>query len=258
MRPPSPPRKLADVADADVMAVLGALTLGQPVRQWDIKDCFPIVTRALNQGEAPKSVLDLGCGDGRAKELLEKGFHVGRYVGVDIDDSPEVLSAQRPEGTFVFFNGVDIPFDDDEFDIVYCRQVFEHVRHPDALLDEVGRVLRPGGAFFGSLSGLEPYHSRSIFNFTPYGLTRLLMEHEFELTFIGSGISGVALISRNLARRGAGALDKLVRKLPDLFQEISDAEMEDKNKTRLLLDIAGHIVFVAVNERTEDGASAAS
>lgn len=40
---------------------------------------------------------------------------------------------------------------------------------PESLLADVTRVLRPGGAFVGSVSCLEPYHSFSYWNFTPYG-----------------------------------------------------------------------------------------
>jgi ubiquinone/menaquinone biosynthesis C-methylase UbiE len=39
----------------------------------------------------------------------------------------------------VTFDGVNLPFGDDDFDLVYCKQVLEHVRHPEPLLAEVGR-----------------------------------------------------------------------------------------------------------------------
>ena len=57
---------------------------------------------------------------------------------------------------------------------MFCKQVLEHVERPHELVADVARVLRPGGAFAGSTSQLEPYHSRSTGNYTPYGLQRLL------------------------------------------------------------------------------------
>lgn len=63
-----------------------------------------------------------------------------------------------------------MPFDDGTFDVVFCRQVLEHVRHPDDVIAEVSRILRPGGIFVGSVSQLEPYHNHSIFNWTSYGV----------------------------------------------------------------------------------------
>jgi hypothetical protein len=52
---------------------------------------------------------------------------------------------------------------------------FEHVRHPEELLSDIARVLRPGGQSIGSTSQLEPYHSLSLWNYTPYGF-RVLVE----------------------------------------------------------------------------------
>ena len=71
---------------------------------------------------------------------------------------------------------------------MFSRQVFEHVRHPDALMREVARVLKPGGVFFGSVAYLEPYHSRSIFNFTPYGLMTVLGNAGLRLSELRPGI----------------------------------------------------------------------
>ena len=55
------------------------------------------------------------------------------------------------------------------FELVYCKQVLEHVRRPEPLLAEVRRVLVPGGWFAGSTSQLELYHSLSMWNYTPFG-----------------------------------------------------------------------------------------
>ena len=55
--------------------------------------------------------------------------------------SPEARERTRHDARFETFDGVSMPFDDGSFDLVYCKQVLEHVRHPEPLLAEVRRVL---------------------------------------------------------------------------------------------------------------------
>jgi ubiquinone/menaquinone biosynthesis C-methylase UbiE len=119
-------------------------------------------------------VLDLGCGEGASLEWFEQLDATVEWNGVDIEGSPEVLARMNHDGRMKTFDGVHIPFPSGQFDIVYCHQVLEHVRRPYELLAEVSRVLKGGGIFVGSVSYLEPYHSYSVFNFTPYGLKLVL------------------------------------------------------------------------------------
>jgi ubiquinone/menaquinone biosynthesis C-methylase UbiE len=46
--------------------------------------------------------------------------------------------------------GAPLPFDDQSFDRVVMKDVREHVGDPVALVDDVRRVLRPGGREFAS------------------------------------------------------------------------------------------------------------
>ncbi|HEX8051795.1 MAG TPA: methyltransferase domain-containing protein, partial [Thermoleophilaceae bacterium] len=75
----------------------------------------------------------------------------------------------------------------------YCKQVLEHVEDPRPLLADVARVLRPGGWLMGSTSQLEPYHSLSVGNITPYGLHRLLAAAGIDLDEVRPGIDGLTL-----------------------------------------------------------------
>ena len=75
-------------------------------------------------------LLDLGCGDGRALDVLPAIAPGLDYTGVDIETSPEVDSRTRSDARFVTYDGVALPFADASFDAVYSSQVFEHIRHP--------------------------------------------------------------------------------------------------------------------------------
>jgi SAM-dependent methyltransferase len=145
-------------------------------------------------------ILDLGCGDGRAVDLLAD-LEKPHYTGVDIERSPEVSSRTRTDADFLTYDGETLPFPDCTFEVVYSRQVFEHIRHPDRVVSEVRRVLKPGGAFIGSLSYLEPYHSYSIFNTTPYGLFRLVEDNGLTLQRMWPACEGLILLVRQIPNR---------------------------------------------------------
>ncbi len=143
---------------------------------------------------APR-VLDLGCGAGDSVDLFRSLDPRVGWTGADIEHSDEVARRTRTDADFVTFDGERLPFPDAGFDLVYCKQVLEHVRRPGPLLAEVARVLRPEGAFVGSTSHLEAFHSRSVWNYTPYGLMLLLEEAGLDLVEVRPVIDAFTLVA---------------------------------------------------------------
>nr|WP_298898234.1 class I SAM-dependent methyltransferase [uncultured Altererythrobacter sp.] len=194
----------------------------------------------LLKQQSPSTVLDLGCGDGRAVELVRS---IGAsYTGVDIEASPEVRARTRSDASFVSYDGQNLPFKDSSFDLVYSRQVFEHVRHPDQVAAEVQRVLKPGGKFIASLSYLEPYHSFSIFNFTPYGVYRLIEDNGLKLEAMWPGADGLSLIVRQLTNRRMSKFP-VIYPMIDLIGTL--ASWDARKRNYLKLRFAGHITLQA-------------
>lgn len=144
-----------------------------------------------------RRVMDLGCGAGDSLDYFREKVPGIKWIGLDQEKSPEVESRTRSDGEFYTFDGTHIPFPDNLFDLIYCHQVFEHVRHPVDLLNEVRRVLRPNGYFVGSTSQLEPSHSYSLWNYIPYGFYLLLEETGLQLIQIRPGIDSLTLIIRH-------------------------------------------------------------
>jgi SAM-dependent methyltransferase len=140
-------------------------------------------------------VLDLGCGAGDSVDLFRSVDPDVSWTGADIDDSAEVAARTRRDAEFVTFDGERLPFEDGSFELVYCKQVLEHVARPRELLGEVARVLAPGGHLAGSTSQLEAFHSRSIFNWTPYGFTLAAEEAGLELIELRPVIDGFTLVA---------------------------------------------------------------
>ncbi|MGH7598747.1 MAG: class I SAM-dependent methyltransferase [bacterium] len=141
-------------------------------------------------------VMDLGCGAGDSIDYFRKKMPDIKWIGLDIEKSPAVAARTRTDGEFHTFDGVHIPFANDSFDLIYCYQVFEHVRYPAELLKEVYRVLRPHGYLVGSTSQLEPFHTYSFWNYTPYGFLQLVEEAGLRLVEIAPSIDALTLILR--------------------------------------------------------------
>ncbi len=91
----------------------------------------------LIAGEGP--VLDVGCGSSRIIGALPRGS-----VGVDI--LLRKLRYSRKFGrALVHGSAFSLPFGDHAFPCVLCSQVIEHVPKDSPILDELCRVLAPGG-----------------------------------------------------------------------------------------------------------------
>lgn len=193
-------------------------------------------------------ILDLGCGTGASKMFFQKIDDSIQWTGIDIEDSPEVRERLSQGDEFITYDGVSIPLADNEYDIVYSHQVFEHIRYPEKVLQEILRVLKPQGMFIGSTSNLEPYHSYSFWNFTPYGFVTLLQDAGFTPTSIRPGLDGPTLILRQLSNRKL-FLKRWIKQESPLNRLIEIvgflARWSAKRKNALKLHFCGHFVFIA-------------
>jgi len=91
-------------------------------------------------------VLDIGCGPGAIIPFLDAGQ---RYVGIEISQAFLAYLSQRfPQRRFYNCNVDEEPLelDDEGFDTVLLVAVIEHLAHPEKVLAEIQKVLRPGGS----------------------------------------------------------------------------------------------------------------
>jgi len=85
-------------------------------------------------------LLDFGCG----RKPYEPLFSVDEYIGIDIQKSGHDHSKPKVD---VYYDGQHIPFPDASFDSLFCSEVVEHIFNPNEILQEINRVLKPGGHF---------------------------------------------------------------------------------------------------------------
>jgi SAM-dependent methyltransferase len=101
-------------------------------------------------------VLDFGTGEGKYLHLVRSVRPGAALVGIDV-------RAPRTPVDFEFHlvpEGAPLPFPENAFDVVVSCDVLEHVASIDKALDEIHRVLRPGGLFIGFVpleGGLGPH-----------------------------------------------------------------------------------------------------
>jgi SAM-dependent methyltransferase len=228
----------------DLRALLRPALASRSSPQVSAEDLVPSVLA----GRPEATVIDLGCGRGDSVDVFRAADPAVRWIGLELPDSETFRGRTRDDADFRVFDGVHLPFADHSVDVVFCKQVLEHVERPHQLLPDVRRVLRSGGVFAGSTSHLEPYHGYSIANFTPYGLKRLLERSGFELELIRPGIDGPTLIARRLLR-GAKWFDRWwARRSPlnsmlDGVSRVLRWDAEDRNAIKL--QFCGQYAFVA-------------
>lgn len=105
----------------------------------------------------PKSrVLNFGAGpETRSPKRVLKGT-VAQIVGADID--PIVLENEELDQAFLIKEG-RIDIEDAYFDIAFSDFVLEHIEDPEVFLDEIHRLLKPGGRFFFRTPNIYHYVS---------------------------------------------------------------------------------------------------
>jgi len=91
----------------------------------------------------PKSILDVGCGEGFTLEKLRNMGIGERLVGVDFSESAiEIGHNAHPELDLKIGSIYEIPFKDNQFDLVICTEVLEHLDDPKKALSELARVCK--------------------------------------------------------------------------------------------------------------------
>jgi ubiquinone/menaquinone biosynthesis C-methylase UbiE len=97
------------------------------------------------------SLLDVGCGPGNITADLATRLGTGSAVGIDLSEEVVALAREayatpaHANLSFEVGNVYELDFATEQFDVVYAHQVLQHLGNPIAALEEMRRVLKPGG-----------------------------------------------------------------------------------------------------------------
>lgn len=129
----------------------------QGVRELILKnqapDCEIVINQPiydLKEFASGKKVIDIGCGYGANKKIVESAG--GEWIGVE----PFEGGAHTVIG-----DAENLPFEDNSFDIAIMDAVLEHIPDVGKAFTETARVLKPGGYFIGYVAFMECFHEIS-------------------------------------------------------------------------------------------------
>lgn len=117
--------------------------------------------------------IDVGAGSLLYKDLLkEKG---AEYYSTDLYSDHKELDYK--------YDIVDLGFEDNSFDTVFCNQVLEHVSETDMALSELRRVIKEDGTLVIGVPFYFYMHAmpHDYYRFTEYGLRHVLEKAGFEI-----------------------------------------------------------------------------
>jgi len=113
-------------------------------------------------------VLDVGCGTSPYRSLIP---HTS-WRGLEIDTKEARLRQLADD----FYDGVHFPYPSHSFDSLLCNQVLEHVFTPQSFIEELFRVLKPGGTLLLTVPFIWDEHEQPFDygRYTSFGLRSLL------------------------------------------------------------------------------------
>ena len=201
--------------------------------------------------DQPGRVLDWGCGAGQVTSLLRaRGLDVTAYDWRPGVPEPVVRPLEHyPEvRAHISSEPVKLPFDDRSFDAVLSCGVLEHVHDPDGSLEELKRVLAPGGTFYvyklpNRSSYLEAiarvanrlgaplyFHGKAEFDriYDERGARALLERHGYRVRELGLANMLPLTLPGAIARRATPAiwwLNRALTRVPGLRRLATNVEL---------------------------------
>lgn len=176
------------------------------------------------------TTLDIGCGSKPYASL----FRTEKYIGMDIEASGHKHTDSQID---IFYNGVEIPFEDNYFDSIVCFEVLEHVFNPDVFLKETFRVLKAGGKAVFTVPFIWDEHEQpyDFARYSSFGLKSLFEKNGFAICENRKYICDLRL----LALLANAYIYKIIRKLiPNKISYLFILPLTTIN------NLLGHILFL--------------
>jgi len=153
-----------------------------------------------------KLTLDLGCSNSPYIDLFPNrvGFDIKKGKGVDMIGDAHSL-----------------PFENEKFEVILCTELLEHLYNPFKAIEEMHRVLKPGGKLILTTRFIFPIHDGpgDFFRFTIYGLKKMF-ENGWRIKEIEEEVESVKIFAVLLQRYAfQNELNKVVKAFLFLFSK---------------------------------------
>ena len=167
------------------------------------------------QNPAVAVIADIGCSEGHITESLSKEFAL--VVGLDID-YPSTWTRAFP---FIQADASSLPLASERFDGVVINHILEHTASPSGLLDEVWRVLKPGGICYLGVPNrywpMEPHYRLLLLSWLPRFLADRYVRLAGRGTHYPEKLPSYWSIRRLSRRFSIEDLTPVLLKTPELF-----------------------------------------
>lgn len=136
-------------------------------------------------------LLDVGCNEGRGLEIMR----ANGYTCYGLELNSVAAEVARTKGFQIESEMIENHQPGEPYDVVVLSNVIEHSTDPGGMLDDIHRVLNPGGEVWLSVPNSRsifrsifrkrwinwhpPFH---LFHFSPHTLSRMLVDHGFRIS----------------------------------------------------------------------------
>lgn len=142
--------------------------------------------------EGTETIADIGCSDGTLiQTLIEKYGHSGDLIGINNianhfmfmqDKLADLANVQFKES-----DARDLPIEDESVDVAILGFLLYHVDHPEQVIAEALRILKPGGKLL--IATRDPGNQGRLWNFMPIITEELQSKSAEQRSLIDSGVS---------------------------------------------------------------------
>lgn len=202
----------------------------------------PFINAFLKKYSTNAVILDIGASGNDHREY----FPHRTTLDVDASKKPDVVGDAH-----------NLPFKDESFEMVACSEMLEHADSPQKVIDEIRRVLKPGGRVVLTTRFAFPVHDapHDYWRFTPYGLRKLFAEFEvIEVATDGGPFYAIAvqlqriLFQTDLPKVIKGILYLAIIILPYL-DKLASHKYGDIGRTVEVETLLSSGVFIAARKR---------
>jgi ubiquinone/menaquinone biosynthesis C-methylase UbiE len=209
-----------------------------------------------------KSVLDAACGVGYGSHMLALAG-AASVTGIDVSADTIALAHKHfshPKLEFQQADCLSLPFADQSFDLVVSLETIEHLPDPPRFLNEISRVLRPGGELVLSCPN-SLTHSRSplFVEENPFHCNemtmeelRILVEARFEVEgWHHQSPSLAQLVARHVEQLNLCLERSLLVRVENVVRKLLRKQPLGAMRTQPGLERAGHVTPQPVSPITD-------